>query len=124
MGAYTEQLIDNLKQFLQGSGWSAKRYTGEKVRGIHLMMPEGMEMSEPFQQRIWDILEQLPEIIEPAERVCISIQKPEWGHYYQTIINPKPDDFKTVGTLHGHVTKEEWEAQKARGFAPKATEPQ
>ncbi len=119
MGAYTDQLLTNLCTLLKGSGWDVRVSGGDVIRIIHLVMPEGMEMSEPFQQRIWDILEQLPEIKEPTERVCISIRKHDWEHFYQTIINPKPDDFKTVGMLQGWVTKEEWEIQRARGFAPK-----
>ena len=110
MGRYTDKLYKNIKHNLSGSGWSGMRYLGIDVNGIHLVMPEGMEMSEPFQERIWNLLKDLPDIDEPVETVYMSIRKHGWTHYYQTPINPSGVDFLTVGmNAETWTTKPDWE---------------
>ena len=110
MGQYTDCLFSNIQRHLSGTGWSGMRYLGLDVNGIHLIMPEGMEMSEPFQERIWKLLEALPNIDEPVETVYLSIRKHGWTHYYQTPINPSGVDFLTVGmNAETWTTKPDWE---------------
>ncbi len=89
MHEYKEQLFQNLKKHLKGSGWTmVKLFEG---RGeIQLILPDNLDVEKEFNQ-LYSILDRLPDIDLEPEQVIISYCHKNWLNYHCTIINPSQE---------------------------------
>eukprot|EP01132_Coremiostelium_polycephalum_P015033 gene15033-18203_t len=89
MHEYKEQLFQNLKKHLKGSGWTmVKLFEG---RGeIQLILPDNVDVEKEFNQ-LYSILDRLPDIDLEPEQVIISYCHKNWLNYHCTIINPSQE---------------------------------
>ncbi|HWW42455.1 hypothetical protein [Pedobacter sp.] len=86
MHEYKEQLFQNLKRHLKGSGWTlVKLFEG---RGeIRIILPGNQDVKTEF-EKIYSILDQLPDIDLEPEQVIIGYCNKDAINYHCTIINP------------------------------------
>jgi hypothetical protein len=98
MHEYKEQLYENLKQHLEGSGWKGVKHF--EFRGeIQLILPEDLDVNTEF-KKVYTLLESLPEIDHPRERVVISYSHKAWKNYKSVVINPTKQDimlYRNIG---------------------------
>lgn len=89
MHEYKEQLFQNLKKHLKGSGWTLVRLF--EGRGeIQVVLPDNIDVSREFEQ-LYQVLDQLPDINLEPEQVFISYCHKNWQDYFCTVINPDPE---------------------------------
>ena len=105
MNEYKEQLFQNLKLYFKGSGWFGVRHFDNGRDEIQLILPDSVSVKEEF-SRIYTVLEELPEINLPRERVYISYCHERWRDYHKVLINPTDGDIKAA-TLIPH-SPEKW----------------
>ena len=86
MHEYKEQLFQNLKKYLKGSGWTMVRLFEERGE-IQIILPDNVNVECEF-NKLYDILDKLPDIELPEEQVSISFCHKNWLNYHCTIINP------------------------------------
>ncbi len=97
MHEYKEQLYKNLGEHLKGTGWKGVRHF-EFRDEIQLILPDQLDILTEF-KKLYAMLDALPEIDYPRERVVISYSHKGWKNYKAVIINPTPQD----NMLHNHV---------------------
>lgn len=105
MNEYREQLYQNLKTHLRGSGWYGVRHFYNGRDEIQLILPENLSTEVEF-AKLYNILSELPEIDIPRERVYISFCHVGWKDYCKALINPTAEDIKN-STLIPHFP-EKW----------------
>lgn len=89
MHEYKEQLFQNLKKYLKGSGWTLVRVF--EGRGeIQIVLPDNLNVAAEFNQ-LYKILDKLPDINLEPEQVFISYCHKNWQNYHCTVINPDPE---------------------------------
>lgn len=89
MHEYKEQLFQNLKKYLKGSGWTLVRVF--EGRGeIQIVLPDNLNVAAEFNQ-LYKILDKLPDINFEPEQVFISYCHKNWQNYHCTVINPDPE---------------------------------
>lgn len=91
MNEYREQLYQNLKAHLKGSGWYGVRHFYNGRDEIQLILPDDLSIEVEF-AKLYDMLYELPDIDLPPERVYISYCHEEWRDYHKVLINPTPQD--------------------------------
>lgn len=91
MNEYKEQLFQNFKSHFSGSGWHGVRHFYNGRDEIQLILPDELSISIEF-DKIYEILNELPEINLPAERVYISMCHEGWRNYRKILINPTAQD--------------------------------
>ena len=107
---YKDQLFENLKEYYKGRGFEFYKHYYERDE-IHILLPDDVNVKEEF-DKLYDILESLPDIDLPWERTRISYSHDRRGDWEYKLINPTEKDIynsKLIAMGAGHyITFDEY----------------
>lgn len=88
---YKSELLQNLKAHYLGRNWRSIKYFDTKRDEILFVLPQTDDISQAL-GNLYAVLETLPEIEHPKERVVISFCYENGDSYCSRLINPNKQD--------------------------------